>query len=306
MADKDYTDDELDQLTDEEREALESDDDYVDDDDADTDDDSTDADDDSRDDDASGTRESGDDDASDADAGEDDQPGRDDGADPAAQAEPGQPARKEYSPSLNSKLPDDFDQQLSKIASDRTELRKKYNEGDIDFDEYEQQRDALDDQRRTLEQQKFKADIADEMRADRWINRDVASFLAEHPEYKSGSSLHRMLDEEVRTLQAKAESEGKDPLDPAILQAAHKNIREGIERDLGITAPAKTATRRQAPPPARNVPPTLANVPAAELEGTDGGRWASLDRLAETNPEKYEDKLAALSDADREAYLASQ
>jgi len=200
-------------------------------------------------------------------------------------------------------------ERLEKIATDKTDLRKKYNEGDIDFDEYEQQRDALDEQKRELEQTKLKADIAQDMRVDRWVNRDVAGFLADHAEYKPGSALHAMLDQEVRILQAQAEQEGKDPLDPAFLATAHANVRKSVAKDLGLDVSQldkPTTEKKPTVPPQRDVPPTLGNLPAAEPESVDGGRWAALDRLADSDPSAYEEKLASMPDEERNAYLASQ
>ena len=304
MSTKHMTEEEMDNagLTDEERAALESDDDIVDTDTgdepngADTEAKGKDADDagddagDEPDEDVSGTPE----------AREDDAPGRDDGK----QVEPVQPDARQYTPTIRAELPEDFKEQIDKIGTEKADLRKKYNEGDIDFDEYEQQRDALDEQRRQLEQQQFKASIAQEMREDRWLNHDVAGFMADHPEYKPGSALYAMLDSEVRNLQAIAESEGKEPLDPAILRAAHASIREQLAKDLGL--PVGQQARKGTPPASRDVPPTLGNLPAAEAESTDGGRWASLDRLAETDPVAFEERLEAMSDADRDAYLAAR
>lgn len=310
MTDKDkFTDEELDQLTDEEREALQSDDDFID-----TDDEQDDDNEGTNDDQGQANDEAedeGDDKGGDDNDGEQEgdqegeQPGRDDGADPDEDEDKQPEPPQQYSPNLRADLPEDFKDQLSQIDTEKADLRKKYNEGDIDFDEYDQKREELDAKRRQLEQQQFKASIAEEMRQDRWLNYDVPRFLDEHPEYKPGSVLHRMLDQEVRTLQAQAHAEGKDVLDPSILEAAHKSIREGIAKDLGITPPAQQR-KKASPPPKRDVPPTLGNVPAAEVEGTDGGRWAHLDRLAERDPSAFEEKLAALSDSEREQYLASQ
>ena len=91
--------------------------------------------------------------------------------------------------------------------------------------------------------------------------------------------------------------EGKAMNGAQILAKSHANL---IEAGM-IKAPGKPAAGK-APKP--NLPPNLARVPASESNDTSGGRFASLDRLAATDPMAYEDKLMALSDADRRAYLA--
>ena len=292
-----FTEAELDDLTDEEREALLSNDDVLEDDGQDEDDA------DAAESKAADGEQEGDDEPEAQDAAGDDSSA---GADDAAEDEPedqqaGQ--QRQYSPQLRAELPEDFDDRIKGIDDQRAELRKKYNEGDIDFDEYESQRDTLDEQRRQLEQQQFKANIAQELREDRWVNHDVAGFLAEHPEYKQGSALHTMLDQEVRVLQARAQNEGNDPLDPAILQAAHRSIREQLAKDLGLQVDTKPAGKRQGIPPKRDVPPTLGSVPAADIEDTDGGKWAVLDRLADSDPAAFQERLESMSDAERDAYL---
>ena len=46
-------------------------------------------------------------------------------------------------------------------------------------------------------------------------------------------------------------------------------------------------------------------MPSAEIESTTGGKYAVLDRLASTDPLGYEAALERMSEAERNAYLAS-
>ena len=41
------------------------------------------------------------------------------------------------------------------------------------------------------------------------------------------------------------------------------------------------------------------------MNDTDGGRFAVLDRLAATDPIAYEDALAKMPEAERNAYMAA-
>lgn len=304
------------ELTEEELEALESDDDVIDTDDDQSDDDTgedTNVEEHNTDtggdpDDDEGDDKPGEDDPDDNEEGEEAKPGKEGAQDDPDDKPDDKPAAKsDYAPSLRSELPEDFDEKLSGIAEQKTELRKKYNEGDIDFDEYEQERDKLDEQRRQLEQAQFKSTIAQEMREDRWINRDVANFMQSHPEYEAGSPLYSMLDAEVRKLQGEYDAEGKDPLDPAILDKAHETIMASLSKFTGAKGAEQEAPKGKSKIPSkRDVPPTLNNVPAADTEDMDGGRWAHMDRLMEKDPIAFEEKLAGMSDDDRNAYLASR
>lgn len=229
--------------------------------------------------------------------------GRDDGADGDDEGDDEPAAPTGYVPNLNATLPDDLKDQLDKIAQDKKALRTKYNDGDIDFDEYESQRDELDQRSRDLERQQFKAQLANELREDRWLNHDVPTFLKDHPQYKTGSTLFKLLDEKVQVIQAQAARDGKDPLNPAFLAQAHRELSEELERDLGIKVETKRAGKASRVPPQRNAPPTLATVPAADIEDTDGGKWAALDRLADTDPEEYERRIERMSEAELNDYM---
>ena len=59
--------------------------------------------------------------------------------------------------------------------------------------------------------------------------------------------------------------------------------------------------------PKREIPqvPSLANVPAADVDQPGDDKFAMLDRLADKDPVAYERALDKLSEAEREEYLAS-
>ena len=46
-------------------------------------------------------------------------------------------------------------------------------------------------------------------------------------------------------------------------------------------------------------------MPAADVEDTSGNRFAVLDRMSNTDPLGFEEALSKMSQADRDAYLAS-
>ena len=50
------------------------------------------------------------------------------------------------------------------------------------------------------------------------------------------------------------------------------------------------------------VPPTLAKVPADEIDDAEGGRFARLDRLSSKDPHAFEEAMMKMSSKDRAAY----
>lgn len=331
MANHGMTPEELALLTEEERAGLE-DDELVDEGDETTEDDDTgtdDADDGNDGDegagDADGDDNAGDDDKGDDDsgkqddAGDDDQPGRDDGADDQA-ATTSQPV-----PLIRAELPADFDDQVKAITDRRAEIRTerrsltdKYEDGDLTSKEYHDALDKLEDELSDLNDKRYelkrleeKVQLAQEMNRNqvetRWYTT-VETFLGEHPEITKNQTLVTVYDQIVQRVTAETMKAGKEP-GLADLQKAYKQWAE----DLGITPqkPAKEEGKqpgKQEQKPAkqtRNVPPTLGKVPAADTTSTEDGKWAWLDRLADSNPEKYEAEIAKLSEAEFDQYSNS-
>lgn len=284
MADIDHDDG----LTDEERAALQDgDDDTTGTDDTSADDagasDDTNADD---------TNEAGND-STDAALPADAAPGRDDGTDVTADAG--------SAPILVVDKPADADDQLKAIASQKEDLITKFDDGEITAKEYQQQLDALAKQEREIERTLERAALAAEMEQQRlkneWTNT-VNSFIAANPVYKDNARLYRALDQEVRDVANS--DDGKTLTGAQILAKAHQSLAEAF--GLQTNRPAAQQQR----PPKADAPPSLHGVPAADANDVTGGKYAALDRLANTNPIAYEEALMKLPDAERDAYLASQ
>ncbi|MEG3807021.1 hypothetical protein DBT53_004485, partial [Aerococcus mictus] len=203
---------------------------------------------------------------------------------------------------------------LKEITDRKNELAAKFDEGDIDRAEYTREVNALDSEREGLQKAVDRHEMARDMAITEWSQGTVPAFIESHPMYKDAQSpLYLMLDAEVRKLQVSGKYDS--PFDQRILMKAHRNIEAAIKSVAG--APAKKEETPTPKPEAgkkptvgakpgakRELPPTLNNIPAvAEADLGEGGKYAYLDRLMETNGEAYEKELAKLSDADRDAYL---
>lgn len=232
--------------------------------------------------------------------------GRDDGQADASgsDAEQSQGQTSQSAPLLVVEAPADADAKLSKIAEDKAALLSQFDEGDITTAEYQQKLDTLYKQEREIERAVDKAQIAAEMERQRAQNdwdSTCAAFLDANAQYKENPRLYRALDQEIRDI-ANSEA-GKSLNGQQILDKAHANLAEAFGFSKAPAPKPGDPKPRVVPKPA--VPPTLGKVPAAENNDTNGGRFANLDRLSTTNPLAYEDALMKLSDAERDAYLAS-
>lgn len=206
-----------------------------------------------------------------------------------------------------AEAPEDADTKLKGLADKRAELRKQYDDGDITFDELESARDEITKEEKAIERAQLKAEMAAEMQQQQTVNdwnRDVNSFLDANPEYRASDVRYQALDMMVRKIGGAPEA--AKMTGPQVLAKAH----EELQKAFGVTAPAKkdegNGKGEKKPPPKVDVPPTLGKLPAAESNDTQGGKYAALDRLLETDPLAHEDALMKLSASERESYLASR
>lgn len=234
---------------------------------------------------------------------QEDQEGSDEDSveEPEAEAQP-TADDEDVAPVYTAQQPSDVDTKLTELNAKKEELASKFDDGDITAKDYQKELDALNKQEREIEREVFKAQLAEEMRQQQQRNewqRDVKEFLAEHQEYSKSKVLYGTLDNLVKEIARDPENAALSG--PEILAKAHAQVQEAI----GILVP-KTATEKApvvATKQAKKLPPTLGKLPAAESTEVAGGKFAVLDRLAETDPLRFERELSRLSDSDRERYL---
>lgn len=283
-----YTEEELAGLTDEERAMLEDEEDE-------------------------GTDGAGEDDGEDQGRGEDD--GAEGAGDAGAEADPagdggeGDEAEDEqveapaaHAPILVAEAPEQAQERLQAISSQKADLRKKYDEGELTFDEYESKVETLDEERLEIRLALKEAETAAKIEQQRQINEreaQINGFLSEHNIKRDFSDLRfAALDTAVKVVASKEEN-----ADLGVREILQKAMDLCIEQ--GVIA---AKTKPEAAPAAKPrkpiaAPPTLAHVPAADMTGTDeGNRFAYLDRL---DPVAREAAVSKLSPADLDAYLAS-
>jgi hypothetical protein len=220
---------------------------------------------------------------------------------PAAEEEPApeEPPQADFVPQWQSDAPEGLDAKLAELADQRKALRTQYQDGDIDFDTFESQRDEIDQQAQTLRDAALKAQIAaeytEQTQKQRWQWEQEQFFGQEaNKVFRSSRALEAALDAEVKALANDSANDGK-PMGWSLVEGARK-VRESV----GMLAPkpAPQVPTQKAKP--RNIPPNLGDLPSAELPDTGNeNEFAHLDKLKGM---ALENAVARLSPADRERY----
>lgn len=225
-------------------------------------------------------------------------------------------AAPQQAPILVAKAPDDAKVKLEQIATDKAALRQKYDDGDITFAEYEADKEKLDEQRMDIRLAVEKAETAAQMevqqKQNQW-NADCASFIAQHAAIYDPAGVTDQaakdaalatfndLDAAVKAIAVMPSSASLTG--PQILERAHRAVMAARGTPVVAAPPAAQAAKPAVPKP--TLPPDLGKMPSAGVMDTGEGKWASLDRLQDSNPEAYEAALSKLSDSERDSYLAA-
>lgn len=247
----------------------------------------------------------GDDDADDDEAGDDagQDPADDaaappvEGATPAAAAAAAEPVAAsgevhQADVVYKADLPPDFDAKVADLATREAELKDRFKAGDIDIDEYDDEKSKLFAEREELNAAKLKAEVASEMTAqaaERQWQRAIDTLVASaaKPEnggvdYKADAVKAADLDTFVRTLAARPENADKSM--EWFLGEAHKRVlalhgiageQKPAARDAAKSKPAADDRR----PPVDAVPKSIAGVPGGDGPGDVRGEFSHLDSL---------------------------
>lgn len=195
---------------------------------------------------------------------------------------------------VEATLPDDYDEQVKANAAARKELRAKYNDGDITFEEYEDQSEQLNDKRQDLRDLKFKADLAQESSEQALINHWVSvinPFTAAHPELSEDDVSKSAFDTYLRQTTAPVMQAGGMP-GQAEIDKAYELWCKRFNFTPAGGQQQTTTTKRDI-----KVPPTLGGLPAASATSVEDGKLAAIQRLTGV---EYEEALAKLSPAELE------
>jgi len=195
--------------------------------------------------------------------------------------------------------PADSTEKLKTIEEQIDALAVKFDDGELSAAEYRAQTKPLEAEQRKIERVLERAELSRDVSVETWTGSTVPQFFEAHPQYKEGGAMYAALDNQVRIIQA----ESANPFDPSILARAHKAVQTEMRKALGLPDEEKD-TQKQTPKPKRDLPPSLVGVPAADITDTqDNSEFAYLDRLQDKGGTAFEDALAKLTDEQRDRYL---
>lgn len=195
---------------------------------------------------------------------------------------------------------------LEAIAAEKDALETKLDDGELTTKEFRKAIDDLNKEGNDLSNAVASQTASDKAVSDAWY-KDVNAFLGKHPDLKANDTRLRSFDEVVRRVTSDAQY--AELSNRKQLAMAH----DLWKRDMGIVDPApankkgdeSAPTPKPKPKPAKELPPTLHNVPAADVNDADDGKYSFLDGLLNAGKViEYENALAKLSDADQDEYLS--
>lgn len=190
------------------------------------------------------------------------------------------------------------------------DLIEKFEEGELTTREYNAQLRDINKERGDLDWQQRKDELnreSVEQQIERQWQAEVKAFADKHPEIYASEEDFKALDSLVRSItQAKADQGQR--YGTAELERAYRIWAD--ERGIAPPEPAKQeqqqeqkpAQQQKQQPKPLDIPPSLAKVPAAAPEDTDDGKFAALDRMAESDPQKYQETIARMSADEYDAY----
>ncbi|HEX4843194.1 MAG TPA: hypothetical protein VFV57_05945 [Limnobacter sp.] len=203
-------------------------------------------------------------------------------------------------------LPKDFNDQVKTLTDERTALRAKLREGEIDIDQYESEIDKVNDKIKALDNIRLKAELSAEMEEafykKQWENT-ISSLYRQAAkndgiDYTKDAVKQKDLDMFVRVLGADPANEDKSM--DWFLSEAHRRVMalHGIAAKTPTQPNTPNKTNRSMPVDA--APKTLAQVPGSDGPGDDGGsEFADIDAL---NGEELEAAIADMARRNPKAY----
>lgn len=209
-------------------------------------------------------------------------------------------------PPLRAKAPDNADELMSQLAQEEEALAQKFDDGDITAREYRDSINKLNDQRDEIKWATREANLASKMQRQAEENawhKDVQDFMTTTAANITKSNAAMVAFDDI-VKKVTADPANANLSNRAQLEKAFKVYNDEMSAAFGIKQDQQPAAKAPAPAPkaARNIPPTLARVPAAESENLDGGKFANLDRLAAMDPAAYEAAVAKMSEAERSQF----
>lgn len=209
----------------------------------------------------------------------------------------------QFRPQYRPEVPEDIDAKLAELTEKKKALRDEYQSGDLEFADYEDQREAIAREERALENTKFIQQVEQERQAQtlaqQWTWEQDRYFEdAKHRVFRDNAVLREGFNAVLRELSADDANSAKSMR--WFLEEAGKLTEQRAREALGMGAPAAPAAPApRAAAPRAPIPPNLGDMPAADIESPAKDEWAHLDRLP---PDRLEAALERMPAAELARY----
>lgn len=187
-------------------------------------------------------------------------------------------APDEFQPELKAAAPEGLTEKIAEIDAKIKALREQRREGSIELDAYDEQKDALDEQKFELKIAADRANWAqsqnEETREQRWKWEQERFFGQEKAKMYEDPVILAALNASVKQIASDKANANK----PAsfFLEEADRQIRKRFNMGEPAVKETKQLNRQ---PDLTKVPKTLAQLPAAEMAETGDVEFAYLDKL---------------------------
>lgn len=195
---------------------------------------------------------------------------------------------------VDATLPEDFDAKVKANDDAMTALVKRYDDGDMTFTEFYAEQRRLERESRDLERLKDRAELARESSQQALINHWdslINPFLAAHPELAEDDVTKAAIDTYLKQTTGPVMAAGGMPGQAEIDKAYEMWCKRFGFKPTGQQQ--TTAAERKE----NKVPPTLAGLPSATATNVEDGKLAAISRLTGV---EYEEALAKLTPAELE------
>lgn len=222
--------------------------------------------------------------------------------------------RETFVPRYKAELPANYKETLAELAANEAALKQKFKDGEIEFDEFEEARAVIFEERSRLEKSAWKAEISQEMNAQtaeqQWettVNGYLNSVKTEI-DYLKDAEKAADFDQFVKVLAANPANQDKSM--EWFLQEGHRRVKvlhgiesapvKGDKQDTTTQKDDKAGKPNSRKPPLDAAPKNLSQVPGSDGPGDVQDEFSDIDRL---EGEAFEAALAKLTPAQRERYL---
>lgn len=201
---------------------------------------------------------------------------------------------------------DDAEARTKELEGKLDAMAQQFEDGEITTTEFLKQQREIGRDLIRIEMQQFRTELSNETtqaRSEQAWYESVGKFLGDNPEISTSELRLQSYDAVLRGVTGDEANAGKSDVE-LLTMARDKWAKElGIEPKPAAKDPKPTTETPRKSGQDRPATPSLNDVPAAQQQTMDDGKFSHLDRLADSDPVAFEEALGKLSPELREQYL---